>query len=167
MMYIRDSIAYKIRSDIVLSAPHVENLWIEFKLLMDVSCLMCSMYRPPSAGINYYKGVLDIMDRASLENKEILLLGDLNFDYKVDESLSSNPVHYIENLYLMQLMITGKTRVTQSSETLIDVLLTTMPELHTHDEVFEFSLSDHFMIYSCIDVPKMKRQHKSVRYRCC
>ena len=53
MMYIRDSIAYKIRSDIALSAPHVENLWIEFKLLMDVSCLMCSMYRPPSAGINY------------------------------------------------------------------------------------------------------------------
>ena len=63
-------------------------------------------------------------------------------------------------------MITGKTRVTESSETLIDVLLTTMPELHTHNEVFEFSLSDHFMIYSCIDVPKMKRQHKSVRYRC-
>ena len=90
------------------------------------------------------------MDRAILENKEILLLGDLNLDYKVDESLSSNPVHYIENLYLMQQMITGKTRVTQSSETLIDVLLTTMPELHTHNDVFEFSLSDHFMIYPAL-----------------
>ena len=41
-----------------------------------------------------------------------------------------------------------------------------MPELHTHNEVFEFSLSDHFMIYSCIDVPKEKQQHKPVRYRC-
>ena len=35
-------------------------------------------------------------------------------------------------------MKTGKTGVTESSETLIDVLLTTMPELHTHTEVFEF-----------------------------
>ena len=110
MMYIRDSIAYKIRSDIALSALHVENLWIEFKLLMNVSWLMCSMYRPPSAGINYYKGVLDIMDRASIQNKEIFLLGDLNLDYKVDESLSSDPVCYIENLYLMRQMITEKTR---------------------------------------------------------
>ena len=40
-----------------------------------------------------------------------------------------------------------------------------MPELHTHNEVFEFSLSDPFMTYPCIDVPKVKRQHKSVRCR--
>ena len=150
MMYIRDSIVYKLRGDIALSAPHVENLWIELKLLMDVSCLMCCMYRPPSAGANYYKDVLDIMGRYSLENKDILLIGDLNLAYKFDESLSSNPVHYIEHLYLMYQMITVKTRVTESSETLIDVLFTTMPELPTHNEVFEFFLSDHeWFLYWC------------------
>ncbi len=30
-----------------------------------------------------------------MENKEILILGDLNYDYKIDESLSINPLHIL------------------------------------------------------------------------
>ena len=166
-MYIREDIKYKLRDDISSVSNHVENIWIEVdKLIDNESILISCVYRPPSAKVDYYKGLLDILDKASLENKDIIIPADLNFDYKYDESLSTNPVHYVENLYGMTQVITKQTRITNTSSTLIDVLLTTMPELHSHSDVFEFSLSDHFLIYTCVKVSRNKRQHKTVRFRC-
>ena len=88
------------------------------------------MYRPPSSNSDYFKGILDIIEAASLEDKEYVVLGDLNYDYKIDETLSSNPIHYIENLYGMTQLISKATRVTMTSSTLIDIILTTAPDNH-------------------------------------
>ena len=45
--------------------------------------------------------MLDILDKATAEDKNIIIPADLNFDYKFDETLSSNPVYQMENLYGM------------------------------------------------------------------
>ena len=108
-------------------------------------CLISSIYRPPSARVDYYNGTLDILDKASLEDKDIILSADLNIDYIMDESLSSNPVHHIEILYGISQIVTKPTRVTDKSSTLIDVILTTMPELHSYTDVYEFALGDHLI----------------------
>ena len=112
--------------------------------------------------------MLDILDKATAEDKNIVIPADLNFHYKFDEILCSNPVHQMENLYGMTQIITQPTRVTDKSSTLIDVILTTMPELHTqlNNEVFETTLSDHFLIYTCINTPSKANHHKTVKYRC-
>ena len=52
-----------------------------------------------------------------------LVVGCVNYDYVVNESLHSNPIHYIESLYDMSQLITEKTRVTQSTESTLDVIL--------------------------------------------
>ena len=51
-------------------------------------------------------------DWKGLQKKlNIILLGDLNYNYVVNESLHANPVHYIGTLYDMSQLITEKTRV--------------------------------------------------------
>ncbi len=49
---------------------------------------------------DYYDNMLVMFDKVILENKDIVIIGDFNFNYTVDldETLAINPVHYLENL---------------------------------------------------------------------
>ena len=109
--------------------------------------------------------MLDILDKATAEDKNIIIPADLNFDYKFDKTLCSNPVLQMENLYGMTQIITKPTGVMDKSSTLIDVILTTMPELHTNTGVSVITLSDHFLIYTYINMPSKANHHKTVWWR--
>ena len=90
----------------------VEALWGE--LNVDSGTLLISViYLPPSRGSSYFNDILDMIEKASNKELDMILLGDLNYDYVVKESLHTNPVYYIETLYDMSRFITEKTRVTQ------------------------------------------------------
>ncbi len=58
-----------------------------------------------------------------METNVILILGHLNYDCIGDESLSSNPFHYIESLYLLTQLIETPTRVTRKSSEHIDLII--------------------------------------------
>ncbi len=96
---------------------------------------------------------------------DMVVIGDFNFNYTVDETLAINPVHYLENLYLMSQLIDTPTRVTNKSSTCIDLILTTMPEQHSDTNVATISLSDNYMIDTCININVERKQHKTIRYR--
>ncbi len=151
----------------------IECLWLQCKLFSDFSMLLCCLYHLPSASSDYYDNMLYIFDKAILENKDlhittqlqkIFIIEDFNFNYTVDETLAINPVHYLENLYLMSQLIDTPTRVTNKSSTCIDLILTTMPEQHSDTNVATISLSDHYLIYTCINIKVERKQHKTIRY---
>ena len=90
--------------------------------------------------------MLESLSSAFSEGKEVIFLGNLNYDYKLDETLSSNPVFYIEQLYNMKQLITEPTRITLTSATTIDLILTSMHANHSKSGVQKLSLSDHYMV---------------------
>ena len=107
----------------------VEALWGE--LNVDSGTLLISViYLPPSRGSSYFNDILDMIEKASNKELDMILLGDLNYDYVVNESLHTNPVYYIETLYDMSQFIAEKTRVTQCTASTQDIILTTNPSLH-------------------------------------
>ena len=99
--------------------------------------------------------------KATVNGQDCILLGDLNYDYDINESLHKNPIHYIESLYEMTQLITEKTRVTECSETLLDVIMT------TNSGVVKKTLSDHYMIYTELTFPKklINTTHNVITYR--
>lgn len=125
------------------------------------------MYRPPSANVEYFNLMLDQIERLNQMSDQMLLLGDLNFNYKLDESLCTNPIHHIEVLNNMRQIITTPTRVTNTTSTLLDVILTSDHESHSNTGVHEISVSDHYMIYTLYkantSVSAMK--HRYITYR--
>ena len=125
------------------------------------------LYRPPSANDSYFNDILDMIEKATVNGQDCILLGDLNYDYDINESLHKNPIHYIESLYEMTQLITEKTRVTECSETLLDVILTTNPKLHRVSGVVKKTLSDHYMIYTELTFPKklINTTHNVITYR--
>ena len=96
----------------------------------------------------------------------MIISGDLNYDYVANESIHSNPIHYIESLCDMSQLITEKTRVTQNTESTLDVILTTNPSLHKSSGVITKTLSDHYMLFIELSVPKKALQddHNTVTF---
>ena len=168
LMYIKDTLKYDLRRDISEVSTTVENIWIDVKCthFNKKSILVACFYRPPSSKVDYYNGILDITEKASLEDKELVIFGDFNYNYVFDETLSSNPLHYIENLYNLTQLITQATRVSKNSSSLIDVILSSIPDCHVSNDVFKFSLSDHFMVFTCIKAQLDRNNHRTVTYRC-
>ena len=109
-----------------------------------ISCI----YRPPSSSQAYYNKIIDMYERAHLDDIPIISMGDLNYDYKLDESLSNNPIHYIEMAYEMTQLILQPTRETSDTSTTLDIIFVSHPGLHTSSGVIQYNFSDHYLIYT-------------------
>ena len=164
--YIKESIPHKLRAD--LSMHGLESIWVEVNAPGGLSYLFCSMYRPPSASHDYYDKIVENIELASMLNKEIVIFGDFNFNYIIYESLSSNPIHLIETLFEMSQMISEPTRRTLTSSTLLDVILTSIPEKHSESRVLNTAFSDHYSLFKVIDATKSLNNnggHKLIKFR--
>ena len=78
----------------------------------------------------------------------MILLGDLKYDYVVNESLHNNPVYYIETVCDMSQLIMEKARVTQCTESTLDIILSTNFSLYKRSGVIKKTLSDHYMTFT-------------------
>ena len=163
-LYVKECVHFKLRDD--LHFDDVESLWGEVTV-GKMNVLISVVYRPPSAPTAYFESLLDMLEKAKVCELEMIVLGDLNYNYVIDETLCKNPLYYIELLHDMKQLILDKTRVTEKSQSTLDVILTTRPDLHVKSGVVKTTLSDHFLIYTELNVPKSAPDqiHNLVRYR--
>ena len=89
--------------------------------------------------------MLNNFENVLAKNKEIVILGDLNINYILDENLCENQAHFIETLLCCKQLIVEPTRVTQSSQSVIDHIYTTMPHNHLDHGILKYTLSDHYL----------------------
>ena len=165
LMYIKDSINFKERNNINTNDT-IEIIWSEIITKGNSpNTLIACVYRPPNADKEYFENMLDTFQKANLEEKEIIILGDFNINYIMDENLHDNPVFLIESLFGLTQLISSPTRVTTTSSSLIDLILTTCPDKHLTSGVYTTSFSDHFLIYSVVKLSTDSRKHKEIRFR--
>ena len=162
LLYIKDNVKCEV-IDLSVSQM-IESIWVKVTLNSE-SYAIGVIYRPPSADRNYYKEILNQLDFIHANFEKVILMGDLNFDYKFDVSLSSNPVYNIECLYDMKQLITEPTRVTVTTSTLIDVILSNVSQLHVKSGVYQIGMSDHYLIFSVLKGTKMKSNHREITFR--
>ena len=98
-IYIKNSCKYKLREDITSKFHMIECIWIELQVQKSKSVLICSVYRAPSANSDYFNNIIDMITYASLENEQLVITGDLNYNYVFDENLHRNPLHFIETCF--------------------------------------------------------------------
>ncbi len=161
--YIKEQLKYKVLSDI---NSGIESLWLEIEGGKD-KLILGTIYRPPDTDNRYYESMLDEIEKAKNINENVLLLGDLNFNYKIDETLSKNPIKYIEDIYDMRQLVNSPTRVTMETSSLLDVVLSTFYEKHTNTKVLKNSLSDHYCVITTIStvIGNSKNKHRVTTFR--
>ena len=159
-MYVKNSILVKDRCELT-SQFEIETVLIEV-YCKKVTVLISCIYRPPTATVTFFDDCSDMLEKILMDDKELIILGDFNVDY------CSNPnssIHSLECLFSLHQLVNKPTRVTINSSTCIDLILTTMPENHSVCDVGQISLSDHYMVFTCVDIDAKNTGHKMVNFR--
>ena len=97
-----------------------------------------------------------------MENKELIIVGDLNCD--VNKVPLDSPTHQLQtlsSLYQLTQVINDPTRVMETTSTLIDLILTNKAEnISLHLSIF-----DHSLVYAVrkFELPKSRPSIKEVR----
>ena len=161
--YVKDHIDCHVRNDIGNS---IESIWLSVKHKGQV-VIIGTMYRPPKSDKMYYDIMLDEIQRARDISDHVILMGDLNYDYVMDDTLSKNPVFHIEKMLSMKQLIRSPTRTTLTNKSLLDVILTSDCEKHVNNTVINISMSDHDCVSTeyKLTTNSEKQKHKLVYYR--
>ncbi|MEW8545280.1 MAG: reverse transcriptase family protein, partial [Candidatus Thiodiazotropha sp.] len=118
IIYVRDSLKYKRRSD--LEVRGLEVVWVEIQ----VKCkkvLIGGFYRPPNSNTDYFNLLSESIDRAINTNiVDIIITGDFNYNMLSNEN---NKMIDLMNQYSLKLIIKEATHFTENSSSLIDLIL--------------------------------------------
>ena len=105
---------------------------------------------------------------ARMTEHPVISLGGFNFNYILDETLSTIPINYIETAYDMHQLIDQPTRVDDKTSFVLDVILTSHSVLHRKSAVLKYTPSDHYLIYTHMEFGNTKpsvTDHNTVKFR--
>jgi hypothetical protein len=156
--YIKKYLNFSIRN----VGNAIESLWIELKFNRK-TLIVGTIYRPPSSKQEYFDNLLNEIQRAKDISENVIVLGDLNYDYNKENC----PILYIENLFDMKQLIDSPTRITLKTRSLLDVILTTDCEQHTDSLVIDIAVSDHCCVYTNYKLSNhiCKQKHRQIHFR--
>ena len=145
----------------VPKSTEVEDVWITVQCRKLPSIIVGCIYRHPHALVSSFEYLSDIFKDISLRKKPFFIFGDLN-----DNMLAPNTKisQIIKNLNLSQ-MINKPTRITATTESLIDVLITNKPEMIIHSDVLPSFIADHELITTVLNIDKPKRKPEYRTFR--
>ena len=163
LLYISKLLISIRREDLEIS--DIEVIWIEILNKHQRPLLIAYIYRPPNCHADWVTKFETMLLHAETEEKEMLILGDFNFDI-LSNKVPSKWV-YLKNIFNLSQVVSTATRVTRSSSTLIDHVYTNEPENINFVNVPNYSISDHYPV--CIShkrgLKSKKQLHDYIKYR--
>ena len=152
-LFIKDTTNYKIRDDLSVFIAHVyESLFVELTPKGGKPIIVGVIYRPntfPLADINKFNNsLLGVMDQINFENKKGVIMGDMNIDMLKYGSHDLTDT-YVDGIFSRGFLprILKPTRVTRSSATLIDHILTNDITARTSSGIILNDVADHFAVF--------------------
>ena len=107
-----------------LETKEVECIWVELKPSATTPPLLIGiLYRNPRSTYEWHDHFLKMMDKLCQRHTDILMLGDFNFDL-----LTPQPAWQSTTTLVGLQLIKDPTRITATSETLLDHIYTNKPE---------------------------------------
>ena len=164
--FVKNGLNFKRRED--LETTSLESLWLEIIFTKSKSVLIGCFYRPP-VGSNYLPHNYNALFNDHVEQivekgrKEIIMLGDFNINYR-DKNCDKEFKSIVNTLGFSQL-VDKATRITHTSSTLIDLILSNRPENISTISVFTTSFSDHDMVGCVRKLNNIKYPMRSIKCR--
>ena len=154
IVFVKQGINCIRRND--LEYKDLELMWLEIKPNKCKPFIVGYIYRPPDSKSVWKDRFDSKLEKIQLENKEIIILGDINKDL-LNSNIKSEWSNVISTQGFKQI-IKEPTRVTSNSKTLIDHIYTNYDENISHVFVPKIGISDHYPI---ICTRKLHHKEKS------
>ena len=165
-IYLRGSINYKIRDDLVPS--ELEAVCVEIIKPHSKPFFVTTVYRPLSALSEFFDHFEKLIKGIDNENKEMYILGDLNCDLlrpDKDYNIPTKKIKSLYELYQLSQLIDEATRVTMTTTSLIDHMVTNTPEKNSDSGVIHTGISAHSLIFAIRKISVIKKQENIVEMR--
>ena len=130
--------------------------------------LVTTIYRPPSSLPEFFGDFENLIKAVDNENKEMYILGDLNCNMVNTDKDTNIPTKKIKSLYeLYQLtqMINEATRVTMTTTSLTDHIVTNTPEKISDSGVIHAGISDHSLVFAIRKISVVDKQENILEIR--
>ena len=146
-LYIRDEISFATRNNLGYFDSEMESIFIEIDkdiFRTNSNIVIGLIYRMPDSSVDVFnKRISDILNTVCKEHKIFYCIGDLNIDFfKYDVHKPTSAI--LDTIYAYNVfpLITKPTRVTKTTATLIDHILTNNIDI----------ASDHLQGILCTDI---------------
>ena len=121
------------------------------------SLLVCIIYRPHEIGVARLENELMLKYIQALSlNRDIVVTGDLNCHLLSENPRGDALRSFCATVNVMQL-IDKPTRVTETSRSLVDIIMVSDPALAKVSGVLEVTISDHFLVFVDINLKSPKQ----------
>lgn len=156
LIYVKNNVCSIRRQD--LENNYCENIWLEIRSLKS-RFLLGLFYRPPNSSAEYWDHFDSNIESASDLNNDIIIMGDFNQDML--QINVNNQLNRIMTKYNLKNIITSPTRITSSSQTCLDLILTNHNSIINNYEILPPFNSDHCTVMAEITY----KTYKSLAYK--
>ena len=136
-VYVKHDLVCRPRPD--LSVPRLEAVWVETKLSQE-TILIGTVYRPPNATVEYWQLIDQSLKKVLNTPHKCIVLGDFNSDFHHNPSPHLLYILFLNNL---QQLVTSPTRITETTSSCIDLILTPSKDFIQNTHVLPPICSDH------------------------
>ena len=141
-------LSFLIMFIINLSEGNIESLWVELFPNSKRAILVCCAYRSPS-DCHFFDNLMIECEKGQLSYcQKLVILGDLNSNPVSSVSQQTKFLHSFMNQFHLSELVQSPTRVTATSSSQLDLLLTNSPSHFQNTAAVPFSGSDHHAIVS-------------------
>ena len=136
----------------------IESLWIEITQHSQ-KLLVGNIYRRPKDS-NFYDKLREVLEKVCNKRTNVVIVGDLNSDLLNDtepqQKSTGKKLSRILNSFSLKNVIKTSTRITRTSESLIDIMITKSKEKVIETDVVHCGISDHSLVYGIYKIKKEK-----------
>ena len=149
-MYVHSSLHANVCDDLSINHNETDSLFVEINNRTGKNLIVGVIYRPPESDRPSFIEALDkLLLLINNSNKDCLLLGDYNIDISQNPRSTTTKNDFINTLhsYSFYPNINIPTRVTATSKTIIDNIITNIHNTKIESGVIVTDISDHFPVF--------------------
>ena len=170
MLYIRSDLPFKSNKSISTEQREkyrTECIACEVKVGRSWMTIV-GIYRPPSLKKRRWEFEMsNLFEMFTFRGNDVLFLGDFNCDMIHPDKAPKDGRCLMDllDVYHLKNLVTQSTRVTKSSETLIDLILTNNKRRFLQTGVVDTQISDHSLVYSIMRVTLPRLRSRKIAFR--
>ena len=138
-LYIAQYLSPVVINDSSCNNALFETVWVRITL-HGKHAIIGSVYHPPSSSNDYWSIILKQVEYVLSLNKTVTVLGDFNLYFNSDDSLCNKSLIELANTFSLTQLITDPMRITTCTQSIIDLIFATVPNIHSESGVIPLYL---------------------------
>ena len=166
-MYVSEDFQFSCENSFGFSNNGCENMWININTKLAQNFLVGVVYRHPNANIkDFIDHFNDTLQKINEKNINCVILGDFNINILQHRNESAASYINMLNSNGFFSLLNKPTRITDSSASLIDHVITNNIKCHVTPGIMNYQITDHLPTFIALKNIKKPSSNSVKFYRC-